>query len=162
MNEPAAQGERAAPALLIIASLVPRSSLVKYPTRWGRRAMKTLVAVMLLGLILPACSMTSRADLEAALFAELFDVPRGSCRQLAEELWGEIEATKIAKKKARDDFVAEHEAPAKGAKSPRSSRKDDPFAALREWAARSERAEKWNLALKERGCESVDIEAAVK
>jgi len=33
---------------------------------------------------------------------------------------------------------------------------------LRDWAKKSERAEKWNAALKERRCPTVDIETALK
>jgi len=92
----------------------------------------------------------------------LFDVPQGSCKQLRAELWAEIEGVKSAKKKADDDFIAEQEAPPKATKSPRSFRKEDPLAALREWSKRSQQAEKLNEALKERRCRTVDIEAAVK
>jgi hypothetical protein len=121
-----------------------------------------LPGVILLGLMLQACSISRRADTEAALFAALFDVPRGSCQQLRAELLAEIEGLKVAKKKAHAEFIAEEEAHAKEAKPPRLSRKEDPLAALREWAKRSERAEKWNLALEERRCRTVDIEAAVR
>jgi len=124
--------------------------------------MQRLIGVILLGLVLQACSMTRRADTEAALFAALFDVPRGSCKQLRAELRAEIEGIKSAKKKADDDFIAEQEAPHKETKSPRSFRKEDPLAALREVAKKTQQAEKLNLALKERRCRTVDIEAAVK
>jgi len=124
--------------------------------------MQRLIGAILIGLLFQACSMTRRADTETALFAALFDVPRGSCKQLQAELRAEIEGIKIAKKKADDDFIAEQDVPAKEARSPRSSRKEDPLAALREWAKKSERAEKWNMALEERRCRTVDIEAALK
>ena len=124
--------------------------------------MQRLIAVILIALMFQACSMTRRADPEAALFRALFDVPRGSCNQLRAELLAEIEGIKIAKKKADDDFIADQEAPPKETKSPRWFRKEDPLAALREWAKKSEQAEKLNLALKERRCRTVDIEAAVK
>jgi hypothetical protein len=124
--------------------------------------MQRLIAVILLGLLLQACSLTRRADLEAALFAELFDVPRGTCKQLRAELRAEIEGLKSAKRKADDDFVAEQEAPSKESRPARSSRKEDPLAALREWAKRAQYAEKLNAALAERHCRTVDIDAAVK
>jgi hypothetical protein len=89
-------------------------------------------------------------------------VPTGSCRQLREELEAEIEGLKAAKKKADDAFLAEQEAPAKAPKPPPSPDKSDSLAALRDWAKKSERAEKWNAALKERRCRAVDLEAALK
>jgi hypothetical protein len=61
----------------------------------------------ILGLILQACSMTGGRDPEAALFAALFDVPRGSCEELRAQLRAEIEGIRAAKKKSRDDFIAE-------------------------------------------------------
>jgi hypothetical protein len=124
--------------------------------------MHRLTGVILIALLLPSCSMTQRTDPEAALFAALFDVPQGSCRQLRAELRAEIEGIKSAKKKAEDDFIAEQEAPPKEAKPPLSLRKEDPLAALREWTKRTRQAEKLNAALKERRCRTVDIEAAVK
>jgi hypothetical protein len=128
-----------------------------------RRAMRTLIGVMLLGLVLQACSMTRGKDLEAALFAELFDVPRGSCKELRAELDAEIEAIKVAKKKADQDFLAEQQAPPQAKKPPRRLfRKEDPLAALREWTKKSQHAEKLNAALKEGRCRTVDIEAALK
>jgi len=106
--------------------------------------------------------MSGGMDAQKELFAALFDVPQGSCKQLRAQLRAEIEAIKIAKKKADDDFIAEQEAPPKAAKSPASFRKEDQLAALREWSKRSQLAEKVNEALKERRCRTVDIEAAVK
>jgi hypothetical protein len=107
--------------------------------------------------------MTRGADPEAALFAALFDVPRGSCKQLRTELLAEIEGIKAAQQKAHDDLVADAETPATpSSKPPRSLRKEDPLASLRDWAKKSEQAEKLNTALKERHCRTVDIEAAVK
>jgi len=123
--------------------------------------MQRLVGVILLTLVFQACSMARRVDTEAALFAALFDVPRGSCKQLRAELRAEIEGIKSAKKRADDDFIAEQEAPPKEAKSPRSFRKEDPLAALREWTRKAQQAEKLNVALQERRCRTVDIEAAV-
>jgi hypothetical protein len=105
--------------------------------------------------------MTPRPDPQAALFAELFDGPYGTCRQLRAQMRAEIEAIRSAKQKARDDFIAEEEAPAKAARPPPSSRKQDPLATLREWSKRSAQAEKINKALEERRCRTVDIEAAV-
>src|SRR5262245_22020913 len=124
--------------------------------------MQRLIGVILLGFVLQACAMTKRPDAEAALFASLFDGPRGSCKQLRAELQAEIEGIKVAKKKAQDDFLAEDEAPPKATKSPRLFRKEDPLAALRVWAKKTEQAEKLNAALKERRCRTVDIEAATK
>ena len=114
----------------------------------------------LLGLMLQACSMTRGPDPEAALFAALFDVPRGSCKELRVQLREEIEGITAAKKKSRDDLVAEEEA--KETQSPRLARKEDRLAALRDWAKKSEQADKLNAALRERRCRTVDIEAAVK
>jgi hypothetical protein len=124
--------------------------------------MRKLIGLILIGLAFQACSMTGRGDAENALFTALFDVPRGSCRQVRAELEAEIDGLKAAKKQADDAFLAEQEAPAKEAKPPRSSGKGDSLGALREWAKRSERAEKWNAALKERNCRTVDLEAALK
>jgi hypothetical protein len=125
--------------------------------------MQRLAGAFLLGLTLQACSLTRGADPEAALFAELFDGPRGSCNELRAELRAEIEALKAAKKKADDDFVAEQEAPAEAKKPPpRPFRKEDPLAALREWTKKAQHAEKLNTALKDRLCRPVDIEAALK
>jgi hypothetical protein len=123
---------------------------------------RTLIAIVLLGVVLQGCSVTKASDAEAALFAALFDVPRGSCKQLRAQLRAEVESVKEAQKKARDDLLADAEAPPKETKSPRSLRKEDPLASLREWSKRSEQAEKLNAALKERRCRTVDIEAAVK
>ena len=123
--------------------------------------MRKLIGVVLIGLMLQACSLARRGDAEAALFAGLFDVPTGSCRQLREELEAEIEGLKAAKKKADDAFLAEQEAPAKAPKPPPSPDKSDSLAALRDWAKKSERTEKWNAALKERRCRTVDLEAAL-
>jgi hypothetical protein len=106
--------------------------------------------------------MSRGLDAQTALFAELFDVPQGSCKQLRAELRAEIEGLKSAKKKADDDFIAEQEAPPKAAKSPRPFRKEDPLAALREYSKKSRQAEKLNEELQERRCRTVDIEAAVK
>jgi len=124
--------------------------------------MARLVGVILVCVVLQACSMTRRADTEAAFFAALFDVPRGSCNQLRAELKAEIEGIRSAKKKADDDFVAEQEAPPKATKAPRFLRKEDPLAALREVAKKTQQAEKINSALKERRCRTVDIEQALK
>jgi hypothetical protein len=123
---------------------------------------RSLIAILLLGVVLQGCSVTKASDAEAALFAALFDVPHGSCRELRAQLRGEIESIKEAQKKARDDLLADAEAPPKETKSRRSLRKEDPLASLREWSKRSEQAEKLNGALKERRCRTVDIEAAVK
>jgi hypothetical protein len=125
--------------------------------------MRRLIGVVLLGLMLQACSMIRGRDLDAALFAELFDVPRGSCKELRAELHAEIEAMRIAKKKADDDFLAEQEArPEAKRPLPRLFRKQDPLAALREYAKKAQHAEKLNVALKERRCRTVDVEAALK
>src|SRR5262245_7353194 len=106
-----------------------------------RQAMQRLAGAFLLGLTLQACSLTRGADPEAALFAELFDGPRGSCNDLRAELRAEIEALKAAKKKADDDFVTEQEAPPEAKKPPpRPFRKEDPLAALREWTKKIGRA----------------------
>ena len=124
--------------------------------------MERAIRFVLFGLMLQACSMARGPDPEAALFAALFDVPRGSCRELRAQLQAEIEGIKAAKKKAHDDLVADAEAPPKEVKAPRPLRKEDPLASLRDWAKRSEQAEKLNTALKERRCRTVDIEAAVE
>lgn len=104
--------------------------------------------------------MTRGTDAEAALFAALFDVPRGTCKQLRAQLLAEIEGIRTAKKKADEEFIAENEAPPKAAQPPRSARKPDPLAALRDWTKKTQDAEKLNAALKERRCRTVDIEAA--
>jgi hypothetical protein len=128
--------------------------------------MRKLVGVVLIGLTalaVQACSRVRRGDAEEKLFAGLFDVPRGSCRQLRAELQAEIADLKVAKKKADDAFLAEQEAAAKAPKpSSRSARKGDELAALRDFAKKSERAEKWNAALKERRCPTIDLEAALQ
>jgi len=116
-----------------------------------------------LALLMQACSLTRGGDADAALFAGLFDVPRGSCRQLRTELEGEIAGLKAAKKKADDAFLAEQEALAKAPKpASRPARKGDELAALRDFAKQSERAEKWNAALAERRCPTIDLDAAVQ
>jgi hypothetical protein len=120
------------------------------------------MAVILLGVLLAACSMTRGNDAEAALFAALFDVPRGTCKELRAQLLGEIEGIRAAKKKADEEFIAENEAPPKAAQPPRSPRRSDPLAALRDWEKKSRDAEKLNAALKERRCRTVDLEAALK
>ena len=128
--------------------------------------MRKLIGVVLIGLAglaLQACSLARRGDTEAKVFAGLFDVPRGSCRQLRAELEAEIEGLKAAKNKADDEFLAAQEAPAKSPKpSVRSAKKGDELAALRDFAKKSERAEKWNAALEERRCGTVDLEAALQ
>lgn len=124
--------------------------------------MHRLFGVTSLCFVLAACSMTRGTDTEAALFASLFDVPQGSCKQLRAQLRAEIEDIRTAKKKAEEEFIAEQEAPPEKAKPPRSFRKEDPLAALRDVAKKTQQAEKLNLALKERRCRTVDIEAAVK
>lgn len=101
-------------------------------------------------------------DAEAALFAALFDVPRGTCKQLRAQLLAEIEGIKAAKKKADEEFIAENETPPKAAQPPQPGRKSDPLAALRDWEKKSRDAEKLNAALKERRCRTLDIEAALK
>jgi hypothetical protein len=128
--------------------------------------MRKLIGVVLIGLVgvaMQACSLTRPGDADAALFAGLFDVPRGSCRQLRAELEAEIVGLKAAKKKADDAFLAEQEALAKAPKPPaRPARKGDELAALRDFAKQSERAERWNKALEERRCRTVDLEAALQ
>jgi hypothetical protein len=131
--------------------------------------MRKLTGVLLIGvagLVAQACSLGPRRDAEAALFAGLFDVPRGSCRQLKAELEAEIKDLKAAKKKADDAFLAEQEALAKtpkpAARLARPARKGDELAALRDYAKKSERAERWNKALEERRCQTVDLEAALQ
>ncbi len=128
--------------------------------------MRKLLGVILIGLaglLMQACSLTRRGDAETALFAGLFDVPRGSCRQLRAELAAEIEGLKAAKKKADDAFIAEQEALAKAPKPPaRPAKKGDELAALRDFAKQSDRAEKWNAALAERRCPTIDLEAALQ
>jgi hypothetical protein len=118
-------------------------------------------AAILLGFLLQACSLTRGTDAEAALFAALFDVPRGTCKQLRAQLLEEIEGVRNAKKKADEEFIAENEAPPK-ATPPARPAKQDPLAALRDWEKKTRDAEKLNAALKERRCRTVDIEAALK
>lgn len=124
--------------------------------------MARLGALILICFALQACSGLRRADAEAAMFSSLFDVPRGSCRQLRADLSAEIEAIKTAKKKADDEFLAEQEAPPQEMKGPRIGRKQDPLASLRDVAKKTAQAEKFNTALKERRCRTIDIEAALK
>ena len=124
--------------------------------------MRRVLWPLVVGLLMAGCSIKAGPDPEAALFASLFDVPRGTCRELRAQLHAEMEGIRAAKKKAHDDLLAEAEAPAADAKPPRPLRKEDQLAPLREWSKRSEQAEKLNVALKERRCRTVDIEAAVK
>ncbi len=124
--------------------------------------MHRLVGAIVACLLLQACSQARGVDAQVAMFAELFDGPYGTCRELRTQLEGEIEGLKAAKKKADDDFIAEQDAPAKQAKAPRSFGKQDPLAALRDFSKKSQQAEKLNEALKERRCRTVDIEAAMK
>lgn len=124
--------------------------------------MQRILVMVLLSIALQACSTLRRADAEAAFFAALFDVPRGSCKQLRRQLRPEIEAIKKAQKKADEEFLAEQDAPPKQTKPPRLARKEDPLAALRDVARKTAHAEKLNAALKERRCRTVDIEEAVR
>lgn len=124
--------------------------------------MARLGALILICFALQACSGLRRGDAEAAMFASLFDVPRGSCRQLRADLNVEIEAIKAAKKKADEEFLAEQDVPQQESKTPRLGRKQDPLASLRDVAKKTAQAEKFNAALKERRCRTVDIEAALK
>lgn len=119
-------------------------------------------ALIALCFALQACSGFRRGDAEAAMFSALFDVPRGTCRHLRADLNVEIEAIKSAKKKADDEFIAEQDAPPEEMKGPRLGRKQDPLASLRDVAKKTAQAEKFNAALKERRCRTVDIEAALK
>jgi hypothetical protein len=124
-----------------------------------------VILVGLGGLLAQACSLAPRVDPEAKLFAGLFDVPRGSCRQLRAELEAEIADLKAAKKKADDAFLAEQEAAVKAPKPKpisRPAKKGDELAALRDFAKKSARAEKWNAALAERRCATIDLDAAVQ
>lgn len=120
------------------------------------------IGILVLCLVVQACSQVRTVDSEGALFSALFDAPYGTCRQLRAELHGEIEAIKSAKKKADDDFIASESAPPKAGKSAPPFRKDDPLASLREYSKRSQQAEKLNEALKERSCRTVDLETALK
>ena len=54
------------------------------------------------------------------------------------------------------------DAPPEEMKGPRLGRKQDPLASLRDVAKKTAQAEKFNAALKERRCRTVDIEAALK
>ncbi len=124
--------------------------------------MYRLNGIVVLSLVVQACSQVRTVDSEGALFSALFDAPYGTCRQLRAELRTEIEALKIAKKRADDEFIASESVPPTAVKSPRPSRKEDPLAALREYSKRSQHAEKLNEALKERSCRTVDLETALK
>jgi hypothetical protein len=124
--------------------------------------MARIWALVALCLSLQACSGLRGDGAEAAMFAALFDVPRGSCRQLRAGLDAEIAAIKAAKKKADEEFLAEQDAPQQESKMPRLGRKQDPLASLRDVAKKTAEAEKFNAALKERRCRTVDIEAALK
>ena len=124
--------------------------------------MQRILVMILLSVAIQACSTVRRADTEAALFVALFDVPRGSCKQLRRQLQAEIEVIKKAQRKADEEFVAEHDSPPKQTKPPRLARKEDPLAALRDVARKTAHAEILNAALKERRCQTVDIEEAVR
>ena len=136
--------------------------------RYEEHAVQRVLGAILLGLILQACSASrdrdalSAAHREAAFFAALFDGPRETCKQLRRALEAEIEGIRIAKKKADADFIAEQEAPPQQPKARWLFRREDPLAALREVAKKTQRAEKMNSELKERRCRTVNIEQALK
>jgi hypothetical protein len=124
--------------------------------------MQRILTMIFLSIALQACSTQRRVDTEAALFEALFDVPRGSCKQLRRQLRTEIEIIKKAQKKADDEFLAEQDAPPEQTVPPRLAREVDPLAALRDVARKTAHAEKINMALKVRRCRTVDIEEAVR
>ena len=124
--------------------------------------MVRMIGVILLSLMLAACSQVRSFDQDGAYFSSLFSAQIGTCRDLRRALKAEIEEIKGAQKKADDDFVAEQSAPARDSPPRGSPRKSNETAALREVAKRTKHAEQMNLVLEQRRCRTVNVEQALK
>ena len=124
--------------------------------------MARMIGVMLLGVMLAACSQARTFDKDGAYFSSLFGEQRGTCRALRKDLKAEVEGIKSAQKKADDDFIAEQSAPAQESPQRASPRKGSEIAALREVARKAKQAEHMNLVLAQRRCRTVDVEQALK
>jgi hypothetical protein len=124
--------------------------------------MANAIGLILLSVMLAACSQVRGFDQDGAYFSSLFsDRPR-TCRDLRRALKAEIEDIKGAQKKADDDFIAEQSAPAPESPSHGSPRKSNETAALRDVAKRTKHAEQMNLVLEQRRCRTVNVEQALK
>ena len=124
--------------------------------------MVNMIGIVLLGLLLAACSQARGFDQDGAYFSSLFSERGGTCRDLRRALKVEIEDIRSAQKKADDDFVAEQSAPAPENPPRGSPRKSNEMAALREVAKRTKHAEQMNLVLEQRRCRPVNVEQALK
>ena len=114
--------------------------------------MARMIGVMLLGVMLAACSQARTFDKDGAYFSSLFGEQRGTCRALRKDLKAEVEGIKSAQKKADDDFIAEQSAPAQASPPRAALRKGNETAALREVAKKTKHAEQMNLVLEQRRC----------
>lgn len=124
--------------------------------------MANTIGVILLGIMLAACSQVRGFDQDGAYFSSLFSERGGTCRDLRRALKAEIEEIKSAQKKADDDFIAEQSAPAPESPPRGSPRKSNETAALRDVATRTKHAEQMNLVLEQRRCRTVNVEQALK
>lgn len=124
--------------------------------------MAKMIGVILLSLVLAACSQVRGFDQDGAYFSSLFSEQGGTCRDLRRALKAEIEEIKSAQKKADDDFIAEQSAPAPESPPRGSPRKGNETATLRDVAKRTKHAEQMNLVLEQRRCRTVNVEQALK
>ena len=124
--------------------------------------MARMIGVILLNLMLAACSQVRSFDQDGAYFSSLFSAQSGTCRDLRRALKADIEEIKSAQKKADDDFFAEQSAPAQESPPRGFPRKSNETAALREVAKRTKHAEQMNLVLEQRRCRTVNVEEALK
>lgn len=124
--------------------------------------MQRLIGVILLSLMLAACSQVRPFDRDGAYFSSLFGEQSGTCRYLRQALEAEVEQIKSTQKKADEAFIAEQSAPAQPSPPRGSPRKGSETAALREVAKKTKHAEQMNLVLEQRRCRTVNVEQALK
>jgi len=124
--------------------------------------MNRILQVILLGVVLQACSPSRVLDKDGAYFSSLFGEGSGTCKDLRRALKSDVDAIKSAQKKADDDFVAEQSAPPQEGAARAPQRKGSETAALREIAKKTKQAEQTNGVLERRGCRTVNIEQALK
>lgn len=124
--------------------------------------MANMIGVILLSLMLAACSQVRGFDQDGAYFSSLFSEQRRTCRDLRRALKAEIEDIKNAQKKADDDFIAEQSAPPPESPPRGPPGKSNEMAALREVAKSTKHAEQMNSVLEQRRCRTVNVEQALK
>jgi hypothetical protein len=124
--------------------------------------MANTIGVILLSIMLAACSQARGFDQDGAYFSSLFSERGGTCRDLRRALKAEIEDIKSAQKKTDDDFIAEQSVPTPENPPRGSARKGNETAALRDVAKRTKRAEQMNLVLEQRRCRTVNVEQALR